>query len=106
MSALGVAVIYVSHRMKKFAALPPVPPLCAMVRWRGCDARKHLYASYCVANARARHVDIAPVAPQEIMDQAVLEVVRYAISPSWRISVLRYVVASARHCWSAGGRAQ
>lgn len=34
MSALGVAVIYVSHRMEEIRRIAPVPPLCAMVRWR------------------------------------------------------------------------
>ena len=34
MSALGVAVTVSATGWKKSAALPPVPPLCAMVRWR------------------------------------------------------------------------
>ncbi|XPE51028.1 hypothetical protein ACNKHX_15645 [Shigella flexneri] len=51
------------------------------------------------------HADIAPVAPQEIVDQAVLEVRALRHKPSWRISALRYVAAKCLAllaCWGQG----
>ncbi|HAV2415999.1 TPA: sugar ABC transporter ATP-binding protein [Escherichia coli] len=62
MSALGVAVIYVSHRMEEIRRIAS----CATVMRDGQVAGDVMLGR--------DHVDIAPVAPQEIVDQAVLEV--------------------------------
>ncbi len=60
---------------KKFAALPPVPPLCADGQVAGDVMLENTSTHHIVSLMLGRdHVDIAPVAPQEIVDQAVLEV--------------------------------
>ncbi len=72
----------------------------------GHDARKHFHASYCVATPGRDHVDIAPVAPQEIVDQAVLEVRALRHKPKLEdisFTLRRGEVLALLVCW---GRAQ
>ena len=91
MSALGVAVIYVSHRMEEIRRIAS----CATVSHRMEEIRRIASCATVMRDGQVAgdvmlentsthhivslmlgrdHVDIAPVAPQEIMDQAVLEV--------------------------------
>lgn len=75
MSALGVAVIYVSHRMEEIRRIASCATVMRDGQVAGDVMLENTSTHHIVSLMLGRdHVDIAPVAPQEIMDQAVLEV--------------------------------
>lgn len=75
MSALGVAVIYVSHRMEEIRRIASCATVMRDGQVAGDVMLKNTSTHHIVSLMLGRdHVDIAPVAPQEIVDQAVLEV--------------------------------
>ena len=89
MSVLGVAVIYVSTGWKKSAHCS-----CATVMRDGQVAGdvmlENTSTHHIVSLMLGRdHVDIAPVALRKLSIRPCWKSVRYAISPSWRISALR-----------------
>lgn len=106
MSALGVAVIYVSHRMEEIRRIASCATVMRDGQVAGDVMLENTSTHHIVSLMLGRdHVDIAPVAPQEIVIRPYWKSVRYAISPSWRISVLRYVVAKCSAllvCWGQG----
>ncbi|MDU1268747.1 MAG: sugar ABC transporter ATP-binding protein [Escherichia coli] len=75
MSALGVAVIYVSHRMEEIRRIASCATVMRDGQVAGDVMLENTSTHHIVSLMLGRdHVDIAPVAPQEIVDQAVLEV--------------------------------
>ena len=75
MSALGVAVIYVSHRMEEIRRIASCATVMRDGQVTGDVMLENTSTHHIVSLMLGRdHVDIAPVAPQEIVDQAVLEV--------------------------------
>lgn len=75
MSALGVAVIYVSHRMEEIRRIASSATVMRDGQVAGDVMLENTSTHHIVSLMLGRdHVDIAPVAPQEIVDQAVLEV--------------------------------
>ena len=75
MSALGVAVIYVRHRMEEIRRIASCATVMRDGQVAGDVMLENTSTHHIVSLMLGRdHVDIAPVAPQEIMDQAVLEV--------------------------------
>ena len=75
MSALGVAVIYVSHRMEEIRRIASCATVMRDGQVAGDVMLENTSTHHIVSLMLGRdHVDIAPVSPQEIVDQAVLEV--------------------------------
>ena len=75
MSALGVAVIYVSHRMEEIRRIASCATVMRDGQVAGDVMLENTSTHHIVSLMLGRdHVDIAQVAPQEIVDQAVLEV--------------------------------
>ncbi|HAO0224435.1 TPA: sugar ABC transporter ATP-binding protein [Escherichia coli] len=74
MSALGVAVIYVSHRMEEIRRIASCATVMRDGQVAGDVMLENTSTHHIVSLMLGRdHVDIAPVSPQEIVDQAVLE---------------------------------
>ncbi|EOM9373369.1 TPA: sugar ABC transporter ATP-binding protein [Escherichia coli] len=70
-----VAVIYVSHRMEEIRRIASCATVMRDGQVAGDVMLENTSTHHIVSLMLGRdHVDIAPVAPQEIMDQAVLEV--------------------------------
>lgn len=75
MSALGVAVIYVSHRMEEIRRIASCATVMRDGQVAGDVMLENTSTHHIVSLMLGRdHVDITPVVPQEIADQAVLEV--------------------------------
>ncbi|ENF3187992.1 sugar ABC transporter ATP-binding protein [Escherichia coli] len=75
LQALGVAVIYVSHRMEEIRRIASCATVMRDGQVAGDVMLENTSTHHIVSLMLGRdHVDIAPVAPQEIVDQAVLEV--------------------------------
>ena len=106
MSALGVAVIYVSHRMEEIRRIASCATVMRDGQVAGDVMLENTSTHHIVSLMLGRdHVDIAPVALRKLWIKPCWKSVRYAISPSWRISVLRYVVAKCSAllvCWGQG----
>ncbi|MFP1497676.1 ATP-binding cassette domain-containing protein [Escherichia coli] len=92
---------------KKFAALPPAPLLCATGRWLAMMLENTSTHHIVSRRQGAITLILRRLHLRKLWIRPCWKSVRYAISPSWRISVLRYVVAKCWHCWSAGaGRSE
>ncbi len=70
MSALGVAVIYVSHRMEEIRRIASCATVMRDGQVAGDVMLENTSTHHIVSLMLGRdHVDIAPVAPQEIVDR-------------------------------------
>lgn len=106
MSALGVAVIYVSHRMEEIRRIASCATVMRDGQVAGDVMLENTSTHHIVSLMLGRdHVDIAPVSLRKLSIRPCWKSVRYAISPSWRISALRSVVAkysALLACWGRG----
>lgn len=106
MSALGVAVIYVSHRMEEIRRIASCATVMRDGQVAGDVMLENTSTHHIVSLMLGRdHVDIAPVALRKLWIRPCWKSVHYAISPSWRISALRYVAAKCLAllaCWGQG----